>query len=472
MGLTDHLNNASKLSFFAWNINGLSSKSLGDKLQNVDCLNMINDFDFLIFCETWNETNIEVTGYRSVVTGTSKTTKSGRNSGGLALLYKNEFHDWITVEKASPNFLWFKISRQYTKAAKDIFVCGIYIPPCGSNYFHPELFEDLENDIEIYSSQGSILLMGDLNSRTGKYSDSVCQEGNNMITNDQSEFAICSTQRNSFDNELNNHGKRLLELCRSADLRILNGRVSGDSLGRATFHGRNGTSVVDYSICDQDLFQHVANFIVKEPSCLSDHSPIVTWLNINTNISNRDAIPANDTLTSLPKQFCWEHDSTQKFKDALRSPSTQTLIREFLNDNESTANVNISLKKVENIFIATAKRCLKIKTIKKHKRVQLSTNKKWFDKECRLKRHELRKLANKKHRDPLNVILREEYHTVLKQYKNLLNNKRNEYYNNKISELEETALDSDKKHFWNCLKSIDDSVKLKHTPPGFQKKIG
>ena len=221
-----------------------------------------------------------------------------------------------------------------------------------------------------------------------------------------------------------NHGKRLLELCRSADLRILNGRVSGDSLGKATFHGRNGTSVVDYSICDQDLFQHVANFIVKEPSCLSDHSPIVTWLNINTNISNRDAIPANDTLTSLPKQFCWEHDSTQKFKDALRSPSTQTLIREFLNDNESPANVNISLKKVENIFIATAKRRLKIKTIKKHKRVQLSTNKKWFDKECRLKRHELRKLANQKHRDPLNVIIREEYHTVLKQYKNLLNNKR------------------------------------------------
>ena len=66
MGLTDHLNNASKLSFFAWNINGLSSKSLGDKLQNVDCLNMINDFDFLIFCETWNETNIEVASRISI----------------------------------------------------------------------------------------------------------------------------------------------------------------------------------------------------------------------------------------------------------------------------------------------------------------------------------------------------------------------------------------------------------------------
>ena len=86
--------------------------------------------------------------------------------------------------------------------------------------------------------------MGDLNSRTGKYPDSVSQEGSNIITNDQSEYALSFNQRNSFDNELNNHGKRLLEICRSADIRILNGRLSGDSLGRATFHGRNGTSVV------------------------------------------------------------------------------------------------------------------------------------------------------------------------------------------------------------------------------------
>ena len=99
----------------------------------------------------------------------------------------------IRCTKASPNFLWFKISREYTKTAKDILVCGIFIPPCNSNYFHPEMFQDLENDIEDYSFQGSILLMGDLNSRTGKYSDFVCQEGNNIITNDQSEFAICTT---------------------------------------------------------------------------------------------------------------------------------------------------------------------------------------------------------------------------------------------------------------------------------------
>ena len=86
-----------------------------------------------------------------------------------------------------------------------------------SNYFHPELFEDLESDIEKYSSQGSVLLMGDLNSRRGKYPDSVSQEGSNIIINDQSEYALSFNQRNSFDNELNDHGKRLLEICRSVD---------------------------------------------------------------------------------------------------------------------------------------------------------------------------------------------------------------------------------------------------------------
>ena len=50
--------------------------------------------------------------------------------------------------------------------------------------------------------------MGDLNARTGKYSDTVCKAGNNLITNDQSEFSLCPTQRNSFDNELNSRLKR------------------------------------------------------------------------------------------------------------------------------------------------------------------------------------------------------------------------------------------------------------------------
>ena len=110
---------------------------------------------------------------------------------------------------------------------------------------------------------------------------------------------LTSLQTNSFDNELNNHGKRLLEICRSADLRILNGRTSGDTLGRPTFHGKSGVSIVDYAICDQDLFRHIANFIVREPLSLSDHSPIMTWLNVNTVSDHSATTNINDTLVRI-----------------------------------------------------------------------------------------------------------------------------------------------------------------------------
>ena len=40
-------------------IDGLSSNSLGDKLQNVDFWKVINGYGFLI-CETWSEPNTAV----------------------------------------------------------------------------------------------------------------------------------------------------------------------------------------------------------------------------------------------------------------------------------------------------------------------------------------------------------------------------------------------------------------------------
>ena len=119
--------------------------------------------------------------------------------------------------------------------------------------------------------------------------------------------------------------------------------------------GETEQASFDYEICDQDLFSSVAHFVVKVPSFFSDHSPVITWLNVETNIRNKNVAHANDTVKRLPRQFCWENDSTQKFKDALRSSSTQLLIREFLND-EPITNVNTSLEKVEHILIATAKR--------------------------------------------------------------------------------------------------------------------
>ena len=73
------------------------------------------------------------------------------------------------------------------------------------------------------------------------------------------------------------------------------------------------------------------------------------------------------------------------------------MIHDFMNTTTITSNVDMNFDVVENILISTAKRCLKIKTAKK-RRCKTSSNKKWFDKECRCKGHELRKLSNQTER--------------------------------------------------------------------------
>ena len=128
----------------------------------------------------------------------------------------------------------------------------------------------------------------------------------------------------------------------------------------------------------------------------------MTWLNVNTVNDHSATTNISDTLVRLPKQFIWERDSSLKFRTALQSRDIQRMIHDFLIDNRPDRNVNTSLDAVE--------------TILKKRHSKSSSNKKWFDKEC-LKKHELRTLANLKRRDPLNITLREGYHTVLKQSK-------------------------------------------------------
>jgi len=75
----------------------------------------------------------------------------------------------------------------------------------------------------------------------------------------------------SFDNNVNDLGKHLLEMCKSLDLRILNGRCKGDSFGKITFHGNQGFSTVDYIIVSHEILHLFETFVVREPSPFSDH---------------------------------------------------------------------------------------------------------------------------------------------------------------------------------------------------------
>ena len=225
----------SGISFSTWNINGVNSNVLGDKTKNKDFVDAISSIDFMFLTETWNNKDIDMPGFETInsVVIKSKSKTACRQSGGISLMFKSKFKNYVTIVKNDTEL----------SNATDLFLCGTYIPPEKSNYFDEEIFEEFENDIIRFSSRGNVITLGDFNARTNKLDDFVSSEGSELI-HDTSENSLCPTERQNFDSVINNHGKQLIEICKNCDLRILNGRTMGDSLGRPTFHGKNGTSVV------------------------------------------------------------------------------------------------------------------------------------------------------------------------------------------------------------------------------------
>ena len=88
-------------------------------------------------------------------------------------------------------------------AEKDLFLCGVYIPPEKSVYFENEIFDELENDIVYaFASRRNVMILGDFNARTCKLEDFISNDGNNFI-NDTSENCLQAKHRQNFDIHIN-----------------------------------------------------------------------------------------------------------------------------------------------------------------------------------------------------------------------------------------------------------------------------
>ena len=213
----------SDLSIAMWNINGLFHKVIGDKSKNIDFVNSIKSNDLILLTKTWSQTNLNLPGYRTI--NSIKTAKAGqmsRLSGGITLLFNSKLEKHISVIKNSQNFIWCKIS----KSNNDLYLCGLYIPPETSKYFEPELFDKLQEDTITFSGKGNVLLIGDFNAIIdfnaifNDIKDFIVPDGNKYIKNLSPDIYHKSIREN-FDNKINNHGKRLIEICKNCNLRIL-----------------------------------------------------------------------------------------------------------------------------------------------------------------------------------------------------------------------------------------------------------
>ena len=131
---------------------------------------------------------------------------------------------------------------------------------------------------------------------------------------------------------MNNSGLLLLDFCKQTGLRIMNGRVGQDrEIGRYTFVGNRGSSLVDYVLGSQEMFNFVKSFEVQEPNILSDHCVVIFSLKFGSCMMQENE---SDNYDRISEKYTWKNDVKDEYVNRLNYEST--------NRQLNLLNLNIS----------------------------------------------------------------------------------------------------------------------------------
>ena len=152
-----------------------------------------------------------------------------------------------------------------------------------------------------------------MNARTGCLADYITSD------NIKDNFTDCplppnyipdiEKPRNKMDMKNNLHGSLLANLCKNHEMRIMNGRFLGDSMGYYTFFNSNGKSTIDYMPTTVELMHDVKYFNVMPPNKLSDHCIISTGIvNRQKNLKSHQ-----NECNPLPGKYLWSEESKDRY---------------------------------------------------------------------------------------------------------------------------------------------------------------
>ena len=470
----------SKLSILSLNINGLKSK-LDTGLLDLYAQN----FDIICLTETKTDTPDLINTYLSEYKCYSiKKSSNNQKFGvyhGMCILMTNSIFDCSTLIQPtlSESVIWVKVESEFLGFS---FIIGaVYLPCEGSIHYSQEVFDNLCTDIVNIKSKydAPLCLLGDFNARTGLLDDFL--DVDNFV--DQSSLGACDgdldntdilNSRSNSDAVVNNSGKKVIEMCQSFDLRIVNGRVGSDqNIGKYTCFNKNGgCSAIDYAILSKRLFPLVQDFNVDVfDRCLSDvHCPIMLTLQFKVEL-NGDSLrnEIREELTGSDKSdflaFQWNGDSMLDFRQHTKDCSG--LMHEYVDQLEADVDqesIDIFYSHLCDMFLSTAQEIgvCKLKHYRNN-RSKISNNQRkqgqqqpWFDIECREARKEYLNVKNRWKRKV--KLLRNsdvpvdsrDYDEAGNSYRNLLRFKKRLYSQN-LNKLLRSLRTNNPKEQWQLL---------------------
>jgi hypothetical protein len=236
---------------------------------------------------------------------------------------------------------------------------------------HDTLFDSFQNSINTFSQKGRVILLGDFNARTSNLNDFIdldnishTNSNSYLPTNYSADLPLI--RRQNMDTSINEQGKHLIDLCIESKIRILNGRVMGDSLGSFTYYCTQGKSCIDY-IVSEDIVNSFNFLHVLPPNELSDHC--IIWFSLKTpnSLDSITKCKQDDIYTySIPGKFCVDNGKSD-YITLLENDEDQAIEYFLLHVYDPDKDINVLTEQLTNIMINAAKNLFDLNHLRKRR---------------------------------------------------------------------------------------------------------
>ena len=467
------------LTVGCWNIEGIYEKINSVKVCKLNqpvFLETLHNHDILCLLETHishDEPIVHIDGY-TITPHCRKISANNRYFGGMLIFIKNSIEKGVKIGKNfDEDVLEVTLKNDFFGLNKDYKFLFTYASPINSPYTKSRP-ENLLGKIETkyICSEDSVSIMGDLNGKTGVCEDFIRDSTdehspiNMTMYNKNPTNAFPLSRQNVDTNIIDEQGRLILDLCKSSDLRILNGRITGDQRGNFTRYPSNLSdkpSVIDYALCSESMIGQVKSFTVLPFSGISDHCCIS--LNIEVNVYNPTAIPKPIENIQLNNQkFAYKFFDNQAhiFEYAVRNDGRLENLKSLLaQTNFGIDDINRGVSNVNEILLNAAKKAKFAKRVKSNKKMNnVRPSKGWYTNECKTRQKILRRCCKELSTSPFDKNKREKFVKARADYKKICRKAETagrRQLTNKLIEIGQ----NDPKLFWNTIKKMNNWGKEK-----------
>ena len=294
------------------------------------------------------------------------------------------------------------LNKTFFSLKEDKHVLFTYASPINSCYTKARSINILEKVETKEADYRNTLIMGDLNGKTKEgedfLRDSLDKYSPINISTYSKDTALIRNNRD--DHNIDEQGKLILDLCKSSNLKILNGRTLGDMKGQFTRYPNkkpNETpSVIDYALCGSTVLNEIFSFSVLPYTELSDHCCISATIKVNREHKSCDERECTVRVNRNKDVYTFDKHRVNTFVENMKTDKNLELLNTILDKTEpSQEEVLNSVSCLNEVLLSAAKKSFlpQKKRKAKGKKNKAQNNKKWFNKECAKYRKILRKYS-------------------------------------------------------------------------------